>query len=187
MTVSFYLSIKISQIISISVRSFLARQREWGRPILAPVSQSTSEISANGPSTQRILSLWSPTCEVITRFRESFYRNRLDSWKDHHLLVTMVFDMISLRARVGEKKNNPFVWAFFERIWYSADHSSSALLVGETLPPHSEYPAGSPVLSPAGFQDNPQPSQCCAAVVEESRQVGKMWWRNKEKHRRSDV
>lgn len=49
----------------------------------------------------------SPTCEVITRFRESFYRNRLDSWKDHHLLVTMVFDMISLRSRVGEKKIIP--------------------------------------------------------------------------------
>lgn len=44
------------------------------------------------------------TCEVITRFRGSFYRNRLDSWKDRHLLVTMVFDMISPRVRIGEKK-----------------------------------------------------------------------------------
>lgn len=88
------------------------------------VFQSTWEISANGPSTQRILSLSllrSPSHAVITIFRGSFYRNRLDSWKScHHILVAMVFDMILLRA--GErKKNNPLVWVFFERVWYSTD------------------------------------------------------------------
>ncbi|KYN21020.1 hypothetical protein ALC57_06928, partial [Trachymyrmex cornetzi] len=51
-------------------------------------------------------------------------------------------------------------------------HSSSTLLVSEILPLHLEYPERSFVLSPTRFQDNPiQPSQCCAAVVEKSKEV----------------
>lgn len=147
MFLSLFLSDSVGQIIHIFTRSFLS-QRERGRPLLFTVFQSTSEISANGPSTQRILSRAGSFMRGYNRFQGSFYRNRLDSWKGHHhLLVAMVFEMISPRPHASEKKNNPFVLAFFERVWYSADHSSSVPLVAETLLPHPGYSARSPLFS----------------------------------------
>lgn len=131
------------RIIHISRRSLFQfnNARERGRPMSALVFQSTWEISANGPSTQRIFSISLPlffpnTVSFVrgyNRFRESFYRNRLDSWKDRHHILRGDGVWYDLTALGREKKNNPLAWVFFERVWYSTDHSSWTPLVGKTL------------------------------------------------------
>lgn len=118
---------RLGRIIHISRRSLFQFNNagERGRPMSALVFQSTWEISANGPSTQRIfpisLSL-SPLehgffrARVITVFRESFYRNRLDSWKGRHHILRgdgVWYDLTTL----GGEKNNPSAWVFFERVY----------------------------------------------------------------------
>lgn len=105
---------RLGRIIHISRHSLFQfnNARERGRPMSALVFQSTWEISANGPSTQRIFSislslLFSNTVSFVrgyNRFRESFYRNRLDSWKSHHHILCGDGVWYDLTAFGREKK-----------------------------------------------------------------------------------
>lgn len=153
------------RIIHISRRSLFQfnNARERGRPMSALVFQSTWEISANGPSTQRIFSISLPLFFPNTfsfvrgynRFRESFYRNRLDSWKGRHHILRGDGVWYDLTALGREKKIIP--WRGSSSRGFDIPRIIRLELLSSVRHylPHLEYPARYSIFSSAGFQDNP--------------------------------